>query len=110
MKKYLPVLLHSPLFSGVSEKELIAMLDCLAATTADYAKNEFILRCGERPGAVGLVLNGARISGAIVTSLPRPVRDSCLPKPMPVRNAQHLASALSRQSLPRRSFSICAAS
>lgn len=59
MKKYLPVLLHSPLFSGVSEKELIAMLDCLAATTADYAKNEFILRCGERPGAVGLVLNGS---------------------------------------------------
>lgn len=59
MKKYLPVLQNAPLFSGVSGDEILAMLSCLAATTGDYAKNEFILRRGDRAGAIGLVLAGS---------------------------------------------------
>lgn len=46
------------LFRGTSEEELPMLLDCLAPTTREYAKNELILRQGEDVSAVGLVLSG----------------------------------------------------
>jgi CRP-like cAMP-binding protein len=46
------------LFRGTSEEELPTLLDCLAPTTREYAKNELILRQGEDVSAVGLVLSG----------------------------------------------------
>lgn len=46
------------LFRGTSEEELPILLDCLAPTTREYAKNELILRQGEDVSAVGLVLSG----------------------------------------------------
>ncbi|MEN6339934.1 MAG: Crp/Fnr family transcriptional regulator [Clostridiaceae bacterium] len=46
------------LFRGTSEEELPTLLDCLAPSTREYAKNELILRQGEDVSAVGLVLSG----------------------------------------------------
>jgi len=46
------------LFRGTSEAELPALLDCLAPSLRDYAKNELILRQGEDVSAVGMVLSG----------------------------------------------------
>ena len=48
MKKYIPVLKRTKLFSGVGEDELEAMLSCLQARLCTYGKGEYVLRQGER--------------------------------------------------------------
>ena len=58
MKDFLPVIRASRLFSGVSERELEAMLACLQPETKDYPKDAFVLRAGDTAEAVGLVLSG----------------------------------------------------
>ena len=58
MKNFLPVIRASRLFSGVSERELEAMLACLRPETKDYPKDAFVLRAGDTAEAVGLVLSG----------------------------------------------------
>ena len=58
MKDFLPVIRASRLFSGVSERELEAMLACLRPETRDYPKDAFVLRAGDTAEAVGLVLSG----------------------------------------------------
>ena len=58
MKDFLPVIRASRLFSGVSERELEAMLACLRPETKDYPKGAFVLRAGDTAEAVGLVLSG----------------------------------------------------
>ncbi len=47
MKKYIPVLKRTRLFSGVGEKEIEAMLSCLQARLCTYKKGEYVLRQGE---------------------------------------------------------------
>lgn len=59
MKKYFPVLRTSPLFYGISEAELTAMLACLRAETRAFPKDAFLLRAGDTTDAVGLVLSGS---------------------------------------------------
>lgn len=49
----------SPLFLGVAESDLDAMLACLSSWQAEYKKNEFILRSGEQIHFVGMVLRGS---------------------------------------------------
>lgn len=46
------------LFRGTTEEELPTLLDCIAPSYREYAKNEFILRQGEDITAVGMVLSG----------------------------------------------------
>lgn len=58
MKKYLSIIQKSSLFSGVSEKELEAMLTCLSPVMTEYAKNQFVLRFGDSVTSMGLVLSG----------------------------------------------------
>ncbi len=58
MKGFLAVIKMSPLFSGISEDEILEMLKCLEAKKASYKKGEFILRAGETTEAIGLVLSG----------------------------------------------------
>ena len=58
MKDFLPMIRASRLFSGVSERELEAMLACLRPETKDYPKDAFVLRAGDTAEAVGLVLSG----------------------------------------------------
>lgn len=49
----------SPLFAGVSDEELRAMLQCLGARQAAYPKGSYILRTGDRAESVGLLLRGS---------------------------------------------------
>ena len=47
MKDFFPILAASPLFSGVTENELDAMLTCLAAKTEQFPKDVFLLHPGD---------------------------------------------------------------
>ena len=58
MKKYLPVLEKSPLFSEICETDLITLLDCLGGTVRDYPKGTTVIREGDRPTHLGVVLSG----------------------------------------------------
>jgi CRP-like cAMP-binding protein len=59
MREYQDILLKSPLFQGVSAQELSDMLACLSAFRTDYGRGQFILRCGDHTGAMGMVLAGS---------------------------------------------------
>lgn len=58
MEEFLPVIASSPLFSGVSENELTAMLSCLGTRTERFPKDAFLLHAGDMADSVGLVLSG----------------------------------------------------
>ncbi|HBF14706.1 MAG TPA: Crp/Fnr family transcriptional regulator [Clostridiales bacterium] len=58
MKKFISVLRSAPLFAGISEDELTAMLSCLDTRTADFPKDSFLLRVGDTVASIGLVLSG----------------------------------------------------
>ena len=59
MKEFFPVIHSAPLFSGISEEELAAMLSCLRAEKRDFPKEAFVLRAGDTADSIGLVLSGA---------------------------------------------------
>lgn len=59
MKEYLPLLKRSALFGGIDAAELEAMLGCLGARTERYEKGAYLLRVGDAPESVGLLLAGA---------------------------------------------------
>ena len=59
MNNFLSVIRSAPLFSGVSEDELTAMLACLNAETREFPKDAFILRAGDTIESIGLVLSGS---------------------------------------------------
>jgi len=59
LKKYYPVLLKSPLFHGILEKDLESMLSCLNARAAGYAGDSVVFLAGDPAARVGLVLEGA---------------------------------------------------
>lgn len=58
MKKYLPVLQKSPLFSEIGETDLLSLLDCLGGTVRDYPKGSTVFCEGDRPTYLGVVLSG----------------------------------------------------
>ena len=58
MKEFFPVLHAAPLFSGISDEELAAMLSCLGARIGTFPKGARLLRAGESVEEVGLVLAG----------------------------------------------------
>lgn len=57
MKEFFPVLHAAPLFSGISDEELAAMLSCLGARIGTFPKGSRLLRVGDMMEEVGLVLN-----------------------------------------------------
>ena len=59
MQEFLSVIRSSPLFSGISEQELTAMLACLDTKTERFPKEAFVLRAGDTAESVGLVLLGS---------------------------------------------------
>lgn len=59
MKDFLSVIRSSQLFSGISEKELTAMLFCLDAKTESFPKDTFVLRAGDTAESIGIVLLGS---------------------------------------------------
>lgn len=58
MKKYIAILKKSLLFKGMSEQDLLSMLNCLSATVKDYHKDECVWLSGDQVKQVGLVLGG----------------------------------------------------
>ena len=73
MKEFFPVLHTAALFSGISDKELAAMLSCLGARIDAFPKGSRLLRAGDAVDEVGLVLAG-RTSGGTATFSPNPDR------------------------------------
>ncbi len=58
MEQFLSTILSAPLFSGVSEAVLTAILACLKAEKKDFPKEAFVLRAGDTAESIGLVLTG----------------------------------------------------
>lgn len=59
MKKYLSILNQCPLFDNIDTAEMSAMLACLGAKTASFAKGETIFSEGDPATHVGIVLSGS---------------------------------------------------
>ena len=58
MKKYIPVLKRTKLFSGVGEEDIASLLSCLGARKKEYKKGEYILREGEHISDVFILVEG----------------------------------------------------
>ncbi|HML49613.1 MAG TPA: cyclic nucleotide-binding domain-containing protein, partial [Clostridia bacterium] len=54
-----PFLPSCPLFAGIKDASLKALLQCLAAREAAYPKEDLIFLAGERPETVGILLSGS---------------------------------------------------
>lgn len=69
MKEFFPILAASPLFSGVTEDELDAMLTCLAAKIEQFPKDVFLLHPGDTVEEIGMVLSGCAHHSRIIRNL-----------------------------------------
>ena len=58
MKKYIPVLKRTKLFSGVEEEDIASLLSCLGARKKEYKKGEYILREGEHISDIFILVEG----------------------------------------------------
>lgn len=58
MKKYIGILKRTQLFAGVGDVEIESMLSCLSAKLKYYKKGEYVLRQGERMGALAVLVDG----------------------------------------------------
>lgn len=58
MKKYIPVLKRTKLFSGVGEEDIASLLSCLGARKKTYQKGEYILREGEHISDIFILVEG----------------------------------------------------
>ena len=58
MKKFIPVLKRTQLFSGVGDSEIEGLLSCLGARMQTYKKGEYVLRQGEHLGELLLLAEG----------------------------------------------------
>ena len=59
MEQLYPILKRSPLFSGIEEENLSAMLGCLGAKKRKYRKGETVFAEGEPATHIGLLCRGA---------------------------------------------------
>ncbi len=58
-KDYIPQMLHSPLFRGISEDDLLGVMTCVRAHTKSYDKGQFIYLQDADILSVGVVLSGS---------------------------------------------------
>jgi CRP-like cAMP-binding protein len=58
MKKYIPILKRTKLFSGISEEDFESMLSCLDASVREFKKGEYVFRGGEHIGQITVLLSG----------------------------------------------------
>lgn len=58
MKKYIPILKRTKLFSGVGEGDIASLLSCLGARKKEYKKGEYILREGEHISDIFILVEG----------------------------------------------------
>ncbi|MGM9551893.1 MAG: Crp/Fnr family transcriptional regulator [Clostridia bacterium] len=59
MKKYIPILKHTKLFLGISEDEILTMLNCLGAKMCHYKKGEYVFRQGDHISHITLLAEGS---------------------------------------------------
>jgi CRP-like cAMP-binding protein len=59
MKTDISIVKRALLFQGMTEEEIVAMLNCLRARSASYDKNSFIFRRGDSVSSIGLVTKGS---------------------------------------------------
>lgn len=59
MKKYFPILMACPLFTGIREDDLESMLQCLNAQRRRYLRGQTVFHEGDEARWVGIVLEGA---------------------------------------------------
>ena len=59
MENFLYVICSSPLFRGIPEEEVTAMLSCLEAKTKSYHKDTFLMRVGDITDCLYIVLSGS---------------------------------------------------
>lgn len=58
MEKYIHILKNTSMFQGISEEEILPMLQCLSVRIKNYSKGEYLLRSGEKVQTIGMVLSG----------------------------------------------------
>ena len=58
MEKYLNILRKSPFFTGISDEEILTMLNCVEGKVIQYEKGQFIFRAGDTIDVMGIVLSG----------------------------------------------------
>ena len=58
MEKYLETIEQCPLFAGINDFDLKALLHCLVATQHSYKKGEYVFSAGDTVQSVGIVLSG----------------------------------------------------
>lgn len=58
MEQYFPLLLNTPLFTGIDEAELSSMLGCFETKVLTLSKGEPVFLEGDPAGFVGMVLEG----------------------------------------------------
>lgn len=58
MKDFIPIIRSAPLFAGISDDELSAMLSCLDAKEKSFPKDSFLLRAGDTTEQIGIVISG----------------------------------------------------
>lgn len=58
MEQYITILRDSPLFTGLSDKEILNMVSCMSARITKHEKGSIILRRGDVLSWFGLVLSG----------------------------------------------------
>lgn len=58
MKKYIEILKRTKLFSGVSDTEISAMLNCLQAKLLTFQKGDYVFREGERIDNITVLVKG----------------------------------------------------
>ena len=58
MKKYIEILKRTQLFSGVSDTEISAMLNCLQAKLLTFQKGDYVFREGEHIDNITVLVKG----------------------------------------------------
>lgn len=59
MKKYFEILQNCPLFAGIADENLTAMLGCLDAKACRFDKNQTVIAEGSRARHIGILLSGS---------------------------------------------------
>lgn len=59
MKKFLPVLLDSELFSGMESDSISSFLECMGAIIRKYSKDEIIFHMGDYTNQIAIILTGS---------------------------------------------------
>ena len=58
MKKFIPVLKRTQMFTGLDDNDISSMLSCLGARIYNYKKGEYVLRQGEYLSDISVLVKG----------------------------------------------------